>query len=76
MSHLRTVPSGPSSGIDAQDVLHARMTQVRALLSVLSQAYAEAEFEPTNEILREAIWGIEELHSQGVAALRAVMKHD
>lgn len=77
MNHLRKVPNEAPRNIGAEDLLSERMTQVGAMLQVLSLSFsAEIAEKPEDHIVRGALWGIQALHEQAEVAREAALNRD
>jgi hypothetical protein len=55
--------------MDAMDKLTARVSQVHALMSVL--VVAHSEIQPSNEIMHDALWAVDDLARDAHEALKA-----
>lgn len=77
MTHVRTVPKAAPRNIGAEDLLRERMTQVGAMIDLLQIAASrESTYQPSEEIIHNALWGIQALHAQAEAAREAALNLD
>ena len=69
MADKNSTPSTPANNIDAQDLISARLTQVDALLSMLTSSGEDGGFAVPHKVVMSTLWAAQDLlvQAQGAA---------